>query len=58
MAADTRRWAVDPPGPPREVPPPGRWERLLTGRALGWAVVGLLAGGFLIGLVTVLIDRS
>jgi len=44
-----RRWVAEPPGPPREVPPPTALERWTGGRrmllvALALVVLGLLAG--------------
>lgn len=57
MTTRARRWVSDPPGPAREVPSPGTWERVITGRRLAWAMAALLAGGFVIGLVAVLIER-
>jgi hypothetical protein len=56
--ADARRWLADPPGPPREASPPTTAERWLTGRRGLALLVGLLALGMLIGLLTALVARS
>ena len=50
-----QRWVADPPGPPREVPPPTAVDRWTSGRRLVLASVGIgLVGGVagvLIGLL-------
>ncbi|MGY1847149.1 hypothetical protein [Blastococcus sp. SYSU DS1021] len=47
-----RRWLADPPGPPREVPPPGRAERWFTRpRTALLAMAAVLVIGLLAGLV-------
>jgi hypothetical protein len=51
------RWVADMPGPVRELPPPSRWERMLTGRRVGWAIGVLLVVGFVLGLVGALLSR-
>jgi uncharacterized membrane protein len=54
MTAASRRWVASPPGPDREVPPPTRRERLMSGRGLKWLIIGLLgvvAVGLVVGLV-------
>jgi hypothetical protein len=38
-----RRWVADPPGPQREMPPPGRWARWASGRRLAWLMLGIVA---------------
>ncbi|MDP5183010.1 hypothetical protein QOZ88_10195 [Blastococcus sp. BMG 814] len=49
---EARRWLADPPGPPREVPPPGRVERWSTRpRTALLAVAAVLVIGLLAGLV-------
>jgi hypothetical protein len=54
--ADARRWAADPPGPPRELPPPAAWERWTSGRRLWIAAVGFgVAVGLAGALVAVLV---
>jgi hypothetical protein len=36
-----RAWVADPPGPPREVPPPTRRERMGSGRGFAWLFLSL-----------------
>jgi hypothetical protein len=48
-----RQWVADPPGPPREMPPPHRWERWTTGRRLVWLALGVVA--VMIGSTAVLV---
>jgi hypothetical protein len=53
-ARDARRWLADPPGPPRELPPPVRWATLVRWCAvLGAVFLGL---GLVLGLVAGLTD--
>lgn len=42
LYADARRWVSDPPGPPRELPPPRRWERWFSGWPFVWALVAIV----------------
>jgi hypothetical protein len=55
MTTAARRWVADPPGPEREVPPPTRRERLTSGPAVKWTILGLVVVGVLIGLVSALV---
>jgi hypothetical protein len=57
QAAAAARWCADVPGPVRELPPPSRWERMLTGRRVAWTIGALLVLGFALGAVGTLIDR-
>ena len=56
MILAAQRWVADPPGPPREVPPPGRAERWTTGLRPLIVIAGIVgvtafAAGLVIGLV-------
>ena len=51
-----RRWVEDPPGPERDVPPPGRRERWVTRpRSAVLAMAAVLVAGVLAGLLAALI---
>ena len=55
LTAAAQRWVADPPGPTREVPPPGRAERLITSPrvfagVIGGSVVLAVAAGLVLGL--------
>jgi hypothetical protein len=52
-----RRWVADPPGPPREMPPPRRWERWISGWRLVWVFAVLLVTAIGVGVVLGLVDR-
>jgi hypothetical protein len=43
MDAAARRWVADPPGPPREMPTPRRWERWVFGWRIVWVFLVVLA---------------
>lgn len=47
------RWVADPPGPPREMPQLGRWQRWASGWAFVWALLGVLAVGIALGVLLV-----
>lgn len=48
-ARDARRWLADPPGPPRQLPPPLRWQRSIRWVAVLGAIALFL--GLVVGLV-------
>jgi len=55
QAAAARCWAEDPPGPERELPPLGAWERWLTGRRFMWLLLGFVVVTVLAGTVLALV---
>jgi hypothetical protein len=46
------------PGPDREIPPLGRWERWMTGRRLMWLLLALVVFAAAIPLVAFWILRG
>jgi hypothetical protein len=43
LYAAARRWVADPPGPPRDMPAPRRWQSWISGWGFVWALLGVLA---------------
>jgi hypothetical protein len=58
QTAAARRWVDDLPGPGREIPPLGRWERWMTGRRLMCIILAVVGFAAAIPLVTLWILRG
>jgi hypothetical protein len=57
LCAAARRWVADPPGPPREMPAPNRWERWISGWQFLWLFLFLLVAATGVAVVPSLVNR-